>query len=133
MISRAAMAETVSGYDDPGIAVLGSHSALEIMDGAKDEGFRTTVYCQRGRHLPYQRLSRIADSVVILEKFSDMAGADHQARIREAQNIVVPHRSLAVYLGYDALENDFCASHIRQPWDYSGPRSAPRSAGSTLC
>lgn len=107
MISRSEMADVVAEYKEPGIAVLGSHSALEIMDGAKDEGFRTTVYCQRGRHVPYQRFSRVADNVVILDRFADMANKEHQHHIRTEQNIVVPHRSLAVYLGYDTLENDF--------------------------
>ena len=37
MIKRAEMQKIVSGYNDLRIAVLGSHSALEIMDGAKDE------------------------------------------------------------------------------------------------
>ena len=38
-----------NGDDDLRIAVLGSHSALEIMDGAKDEGLDTIVFCQKGR------------------------------------------------------------------------------------
>lgn len=101
------MAEIASGYENPGVAVLGSHSALEIMDGAKDEGFQTTVYCQDGRQTPYQRFTRVADRVVVLDRFSDMASASEQRRILERSDIVVPHRSLAVYLGYDTLENDF--------------------------
>lgn len=107
MISQSSMVDVVAKYDRPSIAVLGSHSALEIMDGAKDEGFRTIAYCQRGRHLPYQRFSRIADDIIILDKFSDMAAKEHQQHMRTEESIVVPHRSLAVYLGYDILENDF--------------------------
>lgn len=107
MISRQSMMETASRYAEPKIAVLGSHSALEIMDGAKDEGFATAVYCQRGREAPYRRLSRVADRVEVLEKFSEMASPAIQNDLLEASSIVVPHRSLAVYLGYDVLENDF--------------------------
>ena len=107
VIGRSRMADLAAGYDNPGISVLGSHSALEIMDGAKDEGFRTTVYCQAGRQTPYQRFSRVADEVVVLAKFSDMASAPEQRRIIGRPDIVVPHRSFAVYLGYDTLENDF--------------------------
>ena len=53
MIRRPEIQKIVNGYDDLRIAVLGSHSALEIMDGAKDEGLDTIVFCQKGRETPY--------------------------------------------------------------------------------
>ena len=37
------------------IAVLGSHSALDICRGAKDLGFKTLVICQKGREKTYQK------------------------------------------------------------------------------
>jgi len=69
VIRRAEIQKIVNGYDDLRIAVLGSHSALEIMDGAKDEGLNTIVFCQKGRETPYQRFDRIADEIKILKKF----------------------------------------------------------------
>ncbi len=107
MIGRDEIGEIVGGYRDVRIGVLGSHSALEVMDGAKDEGFQTTVYCQRGRETPYRRFGRIADEVVVLDRFGDMASAGMQERLRESGTIVVPHRSLTVYLGYGVLEDEF--------------------------
>ena len=44
MIKRSEIQKIVNNYDDLRIAVLGSHSALEIMDGAKDEGLSTIVF-----------------------------------------------------------------------------------------
>jgi len=41
VIKRTEIQKIVNDYDDLRIAVLGSHSALEIMDGAKDEGLDT--------------------------------------------------------------------------------------------
>jgi len=38
VIKRTEIQKIINDYDDLRIAVLGSHSALEIMDGAKDEG-----------------------------------------------------------------------------------------------
>ena len=35
MVTRKEIARIISGYENPRIGVLGSHSALEIMDGAK--------------------------------------------------------------------------------------------------
>ena len=47
MIKRPEIQNIVNGYNDFRIGVLGSHSALEIMDGAKDEGLDTIVFCQK--------------------------------------------------------------------------------------
>lgn len=107
MIKRSEIKKTLKSYSDVQIGVLGSHSALEIMDGAKDENFNTTVYCQKGREEPYRRFNRIADKIVVLEKFKDMASAKIQKQLRDSSTVVVPHRSLAVYLGYKTLEDTF--------------------------
>ena len=79
MIKSSEIKKIVNDYSDVRIGVLGSHSALEVMDGAKDENFQTTVFCQKGREGPYQRFGRIADEItVILDKFKDMASAKIQ-------------------------------------------------------
>ncbi len=92
--------------DDLTVCVLGSHSALEIMDGAKDEGLSTVVVCQKGRELPYKRFKRLADEVIVLDDFRDMLKADVQRRLLEMNSIVIPHRALTAYLGYDAVEHE---------------------------
>ena len=107
MISNSEIKKIVSGYSDVRIGVMGSHSALEVMDGAKDENFQTVVYCQKGREEPYQRFSRIADEIIVLNKFKDMASPKIQKTLRDTSTIVIPHRSLTVYLGYKTLENSF--------------------------
>jgi len=101
------MQRLAASYGDPRVGVMGSHSALEVMDGAKDEGLRTAVYCQRGRDAPYRRFSRVADEVITLPRFADMASARVQRSMREAETVVVPHRSFAVYIGYSRIENSF--------------------------
>jgi len=105
MIKRSEMQKIASEYTNPRIGVLGSHSALEIMDGAKDEGIETIVFCQKGREVPYQRFSRIADQIKIVNKFKDMANSTNQTLLRDTNTLIVPHRSLTAYLGYDVLEN----------------------------
>ena len=94
MIKTSEIKKIVNDYSDVKIGVLGSHSALEVMDGAKDENFETTVFCQKGREGPYQRFNRIADQIVVLDKFKDMASAKNQKMLRDSNTIVVPHRSL---------------------------------------
>lgn len=107
MIRSSEIKKIVNGYSDVRLGVLGSHSALEIMDGAKDEDLNTIVFCQKGREVPYQRFRRIADEIVILNKFTDMASAKIQKKLIETNTIVIPHRSLTAYLGYDKIENQF--------------------------
>ncbi|MCH7967633.1 MAG: formate--phosphoribosylaminoimidazolecarboxamide ligase family protein [Thaumarchaeota archaeon] len=107
MIKSSEIKKIVNNYSDVRIGVLGSHSALEIMDGAKDEDFQTIVFCQKGRETPYQRFGRIADEIIILNKFKDMASAKIQKKLLESNTIIVPHRSLTVYLGYKVIENTF--------------------------
>jgi len=99
----------VSGYDRDAvtIATIGSHSALDICDGAKEEGFRTLVVCQKGREGTYKRFSRIIDETLVLPKFADMNNADVQKKLRDANAIFVPNRSFSTYVGYDVIENEF--------------------------
>jgi len=35
------------------ITVLASHSALDVLDGARNEGLRTIAIAKRGRERPY--------------------------------------------------------------------------------
>jgi len=107
VIKKSEIIDIVSKYSEPTIGVLGSHSALEVMDGAKDENFKTLVVCQKGREVPYKRFSRLADDIIIVKKFQDMLSPKIQARLREASTIVVPHRALTAYLGYEGVENKF--------------------------
>ena len=107
MIKRSEIQKIIKKYSDLRIGVLGSHSALEVMDGAKDEDFQTTVLCQKGREAPYQRFGRIADEIIILNKFKDMILPKIQKKLRETNTIIIPHRSLTAYLGYKPIENSF--------------------------
>ena len=107
MIKRSDIQKIINEYTDLRIGVLGSHSALEIMDGAKDENFDTIVFCQKGRETPYQRFSRIANEIKVLKKFSDMSSIKNQKMLRDTNTLIVPHRSLTAYLGYKTIENSF--------------------------
>ncbi|OKY79186.1 MAG: 5-formaminoimidazole-4-carboxamide-1-beta-D-ribofuranosyl 5'-monophosphate synthetase [Candidatus Methanohalarchaeum thermophilum] len=108
MIDRKRIQNIVSEYDkdEVTIGVLGSHSALEIGHGAKQEGFETLVVCQEGRERTYtEHYSNLFDEVLLLDDFSDMVEEENQERMRELNTIFVPNRSFSVYVGYDNIEN----------------------------
>jgi 5-formaminoimidazole-4-carboxamide-1-(beta)-D-ribofuranosyl 5'-monophosphate synthetase len=102
--------EAISEYDlkNVRIGVLGSHSALEIASGAKQEGFETIVICEKGREKTYTKYYRnLFDNIILLEKFADVMRGEHQQRLRELNTVFVPNRSFSVYIGYDNIEEKF--------------------------
>ncbi|MEP0824244.1 MAG: formate--phosphoribosylaminoimidazolecarboxamide ligase family protein [Nitrososphaera sp.] len=108
MIGLQQIATIVDRYDAKNITIgtIGSHSALEIMDGAKDENMKTLCICQKGRDLPYRRFKRLADEIILLDKFSDILNRENQEKLRELNVIMVAHRAFTAYLGYDNIENN---------------------------
>ena len=100
----------LSEYDPRNIriGVLGSHSALEIAYGAKQEGFETVVVCQKGRENTYTIYYRnLFDHVLLLDKFSDVIKEDNLEKLVELNTIFVPNRSFSVYVGYENIEEKF--------------------------
>lgn len=97
------------------IAVLGSHSALDVCRGAKDEGFRTLVIAEHGRERTYNQYYRSAgatgcvDECLVLPKFADILTQAVQQQLRERGAVFVPNRSFEVYLKFDytAIERTF--------------------------
>lgn len=108
MIGLQQIVSIVDRYDLKNVTVgtIGSHSALEIMDGAKDENMKTICICQKGRDLPYRRFKRLADKIILLDKFSDIMNRENQEKLRELSTIIVAHRAFTAYLGYDNIENN---------------------------
>lgn len=102
--------QTIADYDPKKIhiGVLGSHSALEIASGAKQEGFKTVVVCQNGREKTYARYYRnIFDKFIFLDKFADISSPEIVQQLVELNTVFVPNRSFSVYAGYDAIEQEF--------------------------
>ena len=89
------------------LGTIGSHSGLEVMDGAKDENMKTVCVCQKGRDLPYRRFKRLADQIILLDKFSDILNRENQEKLREINTVMVANRAFTAYLGYDNIENNF--------------------------
>lgn len=97
------------------VAVLGSHSALDVCRGAKDEGFKTLVVCQKGREKTYNdyyktdnRLGCV-DECLILNRYEDILSENTQKILNSNKCIFVPNRSFEVYLNsdYKSIENKF--------------------------
>jgi len=111
------------------VGVLGSHSALEVGHGAKQEGFEVVVVCQKGREKTYtQHYKNLFDHVLLLDKFVDIIKEESQAKLRELNTIFIPNRSFSVYVGYDNIEKKFIVPilgnrHILRSEERNAPKN----------
>ncbi len=116
-IDRALIQEISASYgSDPRVASIGSHSALDIADGAAAEGFRTLVIAHRGRDRTYVHYFRArrspsgklergcVDEIWTFDKFQEIAEPAQQERLRQHQALLVPNRALSSYLPLTVLE-----------------------------
>ncbi len=83
------------------IATIGSHSALQILKGAQDEGFSTIAICLKGRERPY-KLFNVADEIVTIKNYSEFFKV--QDKLIKENVIFIPHASLIAYMGLDEVE-----------------------------
>ncbi len=81
------------------IATIGSHSALQILKGAKDEGFSSTIICLKGRDAPYDSF-QVAKEKIIIDSFKNFFSCEE--KLIQSSSIIIPHASFIEYLG---LEN----------------------------
>lgn len=78
------------------IATLGSHSALQILKGAHDEGFKTICIATPDRLSLYRRFKFI-DKIYQIPKFADFPKIEDRLIAEKA--IIIPHGSFVAYLG----------------------------------
>lgn len=107
-INRQGILDILDGYDkeDITIATLGSHSSLHMFHGAKAEGFKTAIVCEKGREVPYKRFN-VVDEYIMVDKFSDIVNDDVQQQLIDLNSIVFPHGSFVAYAGLDNIETIF--------------------------
>ena len=81
------------------IVTLGSHSALQILKGAKDEGFKTAVIATPKRSTLYKLYENFIDEIILVDKWSDFPKLEKE--LIKRNSIVIPHGSFVAYLGMD--------------------------------
>jgi 5-formaminoimidazole-4-carboxamide-1-(beta)-D-ribofuranosyl 5'-monophosphate synthetase len=119
MLDRTEVVDLLSDYPSaPVVAAVGSHSALDIADGAVSEGFHTLVLAQKGRETTYDRYYRTrrdasgtvirgcVDEVWTYAKFAELAHESAQERLREKGALLVPNRALSSYVPLDTIESE---------------------------
>ncbi|MDP6741916.1 MAG: formate--phosphoribosylaminoimidazolecarboxamide ligase family protein [Candidatus Thalassarchaeaceae archaeon] len=121
MISKTDISGVLENYDRMKlrIGMTASHSALDICDGAIEEGFPTVAYCQKGREKTYSQYFKtqrnqsgrvvrgMVDKAIVLDRFDDVLAPSFQQNMRERNVVYIPNRSFTSYCGIGAIEEDF--------------------------
>ena len=121
MIDKSDIAAIVDEYDrlKLRIGMTASHSALDICDGAIEEGFPTVAYCKEGRHKTYANyfkthrsssgrvLRGMVDKAIVLDSFNDVLAEDMQREMRKRNVIYIPNRSFTSYSSINDIEENF--------------------------
>ena len=120
------MKAKASNFEKATVSVLGSHSALDVCQGAKANNMSNIVVCQKGRDVVYERYYKYrqtkighagcVDQTIILPKFKDIADKSTVAALNKKNSVFIPHRSFSVYVGYDSIEKDFSVPIFGNRW-----------------
>jgi len=101
------------------IGMVASHSALDVCDGAVEEGFRTLGICQEGREKTYARYFKcqrdgsgkavrgVVDECWTLKKFNEMMDPKYQEKLVKENVLFVPNRSFTSYVDLKEIEDKF--------------------------
>ncbi|MGI0071826.1 MAG: DUF1297 domain-containing protein [Thermoplasmata archaeon] len=119
-VLRAEIDRVVGAYPKvPRVGTIGSHSAIDVADGAVAEGMTSVVLTERGRDAPYAQYFRTlkdgagtrwrgcVDEVWEYPKFADVTAPDSQDRLRAAGVLLVPNRAFSSYVPLAAIEDEF--------------------------
>ena len=85
------------------IATLGSHCSLQILKGAKDEGFNTLLICEKRRLGLYKRFNFI-DDMILVDKFNEISDESCQQHLRKTNSIIIPHGTMIAYMSREEIE-----------------------------
>jgi len=121
MIGKDEIAGMIEDYDRLKLRVgmTASHSALDICDGAIEEGFPTVAYCQKGRDKTYSQYFKtqrtvsgrvrrgMVDKAIVMDSFNDVMNPAMQDEMRKRNVIYIPNRSFTSYSSIDDVEKNF--------------------------
>ncbi len=86
------------------IATLGSHCSLQVLKGAKDEGLKTILVCEKKREKLYKRFPFI-DELIIVDSFKEVLDKKCQSILEENNAILIPHGTLIAQMSSEEIES----------------------------
>lgn len=86
------------------VATLGSHCALQVLKGAKDEGLKTILICERKREKLYKRFSFI-DEIILVDSFIEVLDQKRQSILEQNKAVLIPHGTLIAQMSSEQIES----------------------------
>lgn len=86
------------------VATLGSHCALQVLKGAKDEGLKTILICEKKREKLYRRF-RFIDEIVLVDSFLEILENKCSSILFQNNAILVPHGTLISQMSPEQIES----------------------------
>src|SRR5581483_6619648 len=101
--ARAKQTSKERGGQASTIGTLGSHCALQVLKGAKDEGFKTLLVTEKRRLSLYRRFDFI-DTFVEIDNFQQLLEPSIQDTLERSGTVLIPHGTLISQLKIDDIE-----------------------------
>ena len=86
------------------VTTLGSHCALQVLKGAKDEGLKTILVCEKKREKLYRRFSFI-DELIMVDTFSEVLENRCQSILEQNDAVIIPHGTLIAQMTSEQIES----------------------------
>jgi len=86
------------------IATLGSHCSLQVLKGAKDEGLKTILVCEKKRERLYRRFPFI-DEMIIVDSFKEILEQKCQSILEQNDTVLIPHGTLIAQMSSEEIES----------------------------
>lgn len=86
------------------IATLGSHCALQVLKGAKDEGLKTILVCEKKRERLYKRFDFI-DELIPVDSFLDVLDSRCAKILEKNKAVLIPHGTLIAQMTTEQIES----------------------------
>jgi 5-formaminoimidazole-4-carboxamide-1-(beta)-D-ribofuranosyl 5'-monophosphate synthetase len=122
MITKKGIDEVIAGYNSKKLTVctIGSHSALQIAKGAKDEGLPSLLICTE-KNAKFYKTWPVVDEVLAVDKYTDILSGGFQEKLRERNAVLVPHGSFVEYVGAgnirEKLDVPMLGSRVVLEWE----------------
>lgn len=87
------------------VSTLGSHCALQLLKGAKDEGLDTLLVCEKRRMSLYGRFPFI-DKIIPVDTFADIH--KEECAFALADTVLIPHGTLIAQMDSEDIEAIEC-------------------------
>ena len=84
------------------ICTLASHSALQIMKGARDEGIKNIAVAEKRNIKAYQSFG-VCDEIITLDSFKELLSVEDELASKNA--VLIPHGSLVNALSQDQIDS----------------------------